>query len=123
MDRSREARRDGAKAPPRASKLTVKPRGGSNRRKQTGSLWSRLPKPVVIANACGRALRRSVPALVGVAILATVGGTAWAGYRFVTRSSRFEVTTIDVTGNQQVSKELIVASVPVHLGDNVFQTD
>src|SRR3954462_1747554 len=116
MDRSREARRDGAKAPPRASKLTVKPRGGSNRRKQTGSLWSRLPRPAVIADACGRALRRSVPALVGIGILATVGGTAWAGYRFVTTSSRFAITTIDVKGNHEVPTEQIVALVPVRVG-------
>lgn len=125
MDRSREGRRDGAKQPrpkpPSSSRLTFKARG--NRRKQTGSVWSRLPKPAVIADACGRALRRSVPALIGMGVLAAVGGTAWAGYRFVTTSPRFAITNIEVTGNRQLQADQIVASLPAHVGDNVFATD
>lgn len=107
--------------PPRASRLTLKPK--KNRRKQTGSVWTRLPKPAVVADSCGRALRRSVPALVGAAVLATVGGTAWAGYRFVTTSPRFAITKIEVTGNSHVPTEQIVASLPVRIGENVFSTD
>jgi cell division septal protein FtsQ len=121
MDRSREARRDGAKqAPPSASRLTFKGRRGNRRKAQTGSLWSKLPKPAVIADACSRVLRRSVPALIALAIFGMVGGTAWAGYRFVTHSQRFAVTTIDVSGNRQVSSDEITANVPAHVGDNVF---
>src|ERR1041385_7435233 len=102
MDRSR---RDGEKLPPAASRLTVKPRRGNNRKKtQPGSLWARLPKPALIADACSRVLRRSVPALIALAILGTLGGTAWAGYRFVTHSQRFAITTIDVSGNRQVTR-------------------
>src|SRR5258706_78602 len=74
MDRSR---RSGAKeaaptTPPNASRLTIKPR--RNRRRQ-GSLWSRMPKPPQIANACGRALRRSLPALPGLGGLSTAHTT------------------------------------------------
>src|SRR5262245_9329103 len=99
MDRSRRAgtkRRDETPSqsrlePPPASRLTVKAR--PNRRRATtggtGTVWSRLPKPPVIADACGRALRRALPALVGIGVLGAVGGTAWAGYRFVTTSARF----------------------------------
>ncbi|HUS29541.1 MAG TPA: FtsQ-type POTRA domain-containing protein [Kofleriaceae bacterium] len=68
-------------------------------------------------------LRRSVPALIGLAVLGTVGGTAWAGYRFVTHSPRFAVTTIDVTGNRQVTTDEIMGSLPAHAGDNVFSVD
>lgn len=121
MDRSRRA---GAKEtrpqPPPASRLTVKAR--PNRRKATprGSLWSQLPRPAAIADACGRALRRSVPALIGLFVIAAVSGSAWAGYRFVTTSPRFAVTTIEVNGNQVVTDDQILAVLPVRVGDNVF---
>ena len=124
MDRSREARRDGAKqSPPPASRLTFKARRGNRRKTQSGSLWSKLPKPGALADACSRVLRRSVPALIALAILGTVGGTAWAGYRFVTHSQRFAITTIEVSGNRQVSTDEITANVPAHVGDNVFGVD
>lgn len=129
MDRSLRSGRERAGSspdpraqPPRASRLTLK-QPKRNRRKQQGSVWSRLPKPASIADACGRALRRSVPALVGVAVLATVGGTAWAGYRFVTTSQRFAITDIKIEGNNRLPTEQIVASLPVHVGDNVFSTN
>src|SRR5437868_942377 len=109
MDRSlREGTKQSRPQPPRASRLTLKPK--KNRRKQQGSVWSRLPKPAVLADACGRALRRGVPAMIGIAVLATVGGTAWAGYRFVTTSPRFAITEINVSGNSRVPTDQIVAS-------------
>jgi cell division protein FtsQ len=82
-----------------------------------------MPKPAAIGSACGRVLRRSVPALVGASVLAAVGGTAWAGYRFVTTSSRFAITTFEVNGNHVLSDEQIVAALPARIGDNVFATD
>ena len=67
-----------------------------------------MPKPAAIADACGRVLRRSVPALVGARrCVAAVGGTAWAGYRFVTTSPRFAITTIEVHGNRHLSDDQI----------------
>jgi cell division protein FtsQ len=75
---------------------------------------------VQIADACGRALRRSLPALIAIGVLAAVGGTAWAGYRFVTSSSRFAITEIAVNGNRQLSADQIRALIPAHVGDNVF---
>lgn len=82
-----------------------------------------MPKPVVIADACGRALRRSLPALIALFVVAAISGTAWAGYRFVTTSSRFAITAIDVNGNQQLTDEQIRAAVSVRVGDNVFSSD
>jgi cell division protein FtsQ len=124
MDRSLGARRDGAKpAPPSASRLTFKGRRGNRRKTQPGSVWSKLPKPQAIADACSRVLRRSVPALIGLAVLGTVGGTAWAGYRFVTHSPRFAITNIEVSGNRQVTTDEILANLPAHSGDNVFEVD
>jgi cell division protein FtsQ len=123
MDRSRRGTgkqpASRASQPPSSSRLTVKSK--SNRRLK-GSLWARLPKPPAIADACGRALRRSVPALVGAGIMFAVGGTAWAGYRFVTTSSHFAITTVEVEGNQQLATEAIVASLPARVGDNMFAT-
>lgn len=121
MDRSQRAGASKTRSrPPSTSRLTVKAR--PNRRKP-GTFWSRLPRPAAIGCACGRVLRRSVPALVGAGVLAAVGGTAWAGYQFVTTSSRFAITTIEVNGNHVLSDEQIVAALPASIGDNVFATD
>ncbi|HEY0254255.1 MAG TPA: FtsQ-type POTRA domain-containing protein [Kofleriaceae bacterium] len=79
-----------------------------------------MPKPAVVVNACGKMLRRSLPALVGLGIVSAIGGTAWAGYRFVTTSPRFEIATIEVHGNQHVAADQIRAMLPVAIGDNVF---
>lgn len=124
MDRSHRggAKQSPSRPPPAASRLTVKPR--KNRRKrETGSLWSRLPRPAAIADACGRALRRSVPAAIGVAIVGAIGGAAWGGYRFVTTSSRFAITDVAIHGTHHLSADQIRATLPVHAGDNVFRTD
>lgn len=121
MDRSRRGsgKQPRPSTPPAASRLTVKAR--PNRRRQ-GSLWTRLPKPPVIADACGRALRRSLPVVAGAGVLLAIGGTAWAGYRFVTTSPRFAVTTIEVNGNTVLSDEQIMSVLPARVGDNVFAT-
>ncbi len=74
----------------------------------------------MIANACGRLVRRSLPALIGLAVIGAIGGTAWAGYRFVTTSPRFAISAIDVHGNHHVTADQARAALPVALGDNVF---
>lgn len=83
-------------------------------------LWARLPKPAMIVNGCGRALRRSLPAMVGLVVVGAVGGTAWAGYRFVTTSPRFAITAIEVHGNHHVDPDQVRAALPIAVGDNVF---
>jgi cell division protein FtsQ len=103
--------------------LTVKARPNRRKAAPRGSLWSRLPKPAEIADACGRALRRSLPALIAAFVLGAVGGTAWAGYHFVTTSSRFAITEISISGTQQLSADQIRAGLPAKLGDNVFSID
>jgi cell division protein FtsQ len=105
--------------PPASSRLTLKPR---RNRRRPESLWSRLPKPGEIADSCGRALRRSLPALVGAGVLAAVGGSAWAGYRWVTTSPRFAIEQISVQGNHHLTADEIRAALPVHVGDNLFAT-
>jgi cell division protein FtsQ len=86
-------------------------------------MWSRVPKPGAIADACGRALRRSLPAVIGGAVLAAVGGPAYAGYHWVTTSSRFAITHFAVQGNHHLTADQILAAVPVHAGDNLFATN
>lgn len=121
MDRSRRGTKDGAASSvPQASRLTV--RGKKNRRRP-GSVWSRLPRPRVVADACGRALRRSLPALAATAGITVIGVGAWAGYRFVTTSPRFAITSIEVTGETHLTGDQIRAAIPVALGDNVFATN
>src|SRR5438874_10514811 len=103
--------------PPAASKLTVKPR--RNRRRQE-PMWSRVPRPRAIANACGRALRRSLSAAAAVAAIAALGGSAYAGYRFVTTSPRFAIEQIAIRGTHHLAADELRAVLPVQLGDNVF---
>jgi cell division protein FtsQ len=121
MDRSRPRGPKGTAAPsarpPAASRLTVRAR--RNRRKP-GALWTRLPDPKLAADACGRALRRAVPALAAAAALAVVGGGVFAGYRFLTRSPRFAITAIEIRGTHRLGADDVRAILPVHLGDNVF---
>ncbi len=122
MDRSRRGTKDGtAPAVPAASRLTV--RGKTKNRRRPGSVWSRLPRPRTIADACGRAVRRSLPALAATAGITVIGVGAWAGYRFVTTSERFAITSIEVTGETHLSADQIRAALPVKLGDNVFGTN
>jgi len=119
MDRSQRGGAKETTRPPASSRLTFRPR---KNRKKAGSIWSRVPRPAQMADACGRMLRRSAPAAAGLAIAAAVGGAAWAGYRFVTHSPRFAITRIEVHGNHHLSTEQVLADLPAHVGDNVFAT-
>lgn len=126
MDRSRrQAARESSPpqpvVPPRASRLTIRPK--TNRRRQVAQpLWERLPKPASVVDACGRALRRSLPALAALGVLAAISGTAWAGYRFATTSPRFAIDQIVVHGNHHLDDDQVRALLPIHVGDNVFET-
>jgi hypothetical protein len=119
MDRSR---REGASttrpatAPPVSSRLTVRKRN----RRRPGTVWSRLPKPAAIADACGRALRRSLPAAAVVTAGIAITGGLWAGYRWITTSPRFAITEITVQGAHHVDPDQLRAALPIHVGDSVF---
>jgi cell division protein FtsQ len=90
-----------------------------NRRRQ-GSLWQRLPRPSAIVRAIGRGLRRSLPLLIVLVIVGGVGGAAYAGYRFLTTSERFAVTSIVVSGNHALDEAAVRARLGVDEGDNIF---
>jgi cell division protein FtsQ len=77
----------------------------------------------VVADACGRAVRRSIPALAATAGITVIGIGVWAGYRFVTTSERFAITSIEVRGETHLSADQVRAQLPVKLGDNVFATN
>jgi cell division protein FtsQ len=120
MDRSRRQGANGARpatTPPALSRLTV--RKHKNRRRP-GSLWSRLPKSGVIADACGRAVRRALPAAAAVAVLGAASGGVWASHRWLTTSPRFAITEITVAGTHRVAPDELRAALPVRVGDNVF---
>jgi cell division septal protein FtsQ len=82
-----------------------------------------MPRPRVVVDACGRALRRSLPAIGVTAGLTAVGFGLYAGYRFLTTNERFAITTIEIRGEHHLSEDQIRARLPVHLGDNVFETN
>jgi len=82
-----------------------------------------MPNRSAVLDACGRALRRSLPALVATVIVLAVGSGAWLGYRFVTTSQRFAIATIEVQGAHQLSADGVRAALPVRLGSNIFTTD
>lgn len=121
MDRSRRQGANGARpatTPPASSRLTV--RKHKNRRRP-GSVWSRLPKSGAIADACGRAVRRSLPAIAAVAALGVISGAGWAGYRWITTSPRFAITAITIAGTHHVAPDDLRAALPIRVGDNVFE--
>src|SRR5258706_12381530 len=110
MDRSRRSgAKEKADAPPPASKLTL--RAKRNRRKPE-SIWSRVPRPRMVMDACGRAVRRALPAAAAIAAITAIGGTAWAGYRFVTTSSRFAITEISVRGSHHLTDAQVRPRLP-----------
>jgi len=128
MDRSR---RDATKlaratrsrpesAVPVASRLTLRAR---KNRRRPGSLWSRVPQPRAVADACGRALRRTLPAIAATSAITLASAGAWAGYRFVTTSERFAIRAIEIRGAAHLTEDQIRAALPVELGDNVFATN
>jgi cell division protein FtsQ len=109
--------------PPASSRLNVRRK---NRRKPA-SLWSRVasrrPSRREIVDACGRALRRSLPALAATCAIGIVCGALWLGYRFVTTSPRFAITEIQVAGNARLSADEIRDAMPIAIGDNIFAAD
>lgn len=124
MDRSR---RGGTKQErptppvPASSRLTV--RGARRNRKKRVSLWARVPDRRAVIDACGRALRRSLPAIAATAIVLALGAGAVLGYRFVTTSSRFAIARVEIRGAAQLSPDDLRVALPVRLGDNIFRAD
>jgi len=82
-----------------------------------------MPRPAALADACGRALRRSLPALAAIGVLGAIGGTAWAGYHFVTTSPRFAIDELAIHGTHQLSSDHVLGELPIRRGDNVFAAD
>lgn len=124
MDRSRRGERRETEAPsiPSSSRLTVRKKGSNNRRKPI-SLWSRVPKPRVMLDACGRAVRRGAPGIVATVVVAVLGGGLWLGYRFVTTSDRFAIDQIEVHGADRLSPEVVRAVLPIQRGENLITAD
>jgi cell division protein FtsQ len=104
-------------SPPASSRLTLRAR---KNRRRPASLWSRVPEAREIADACGRALRRSLPVLIAAGAALGVVAALWLGYQFVTTSARYAITSIEVRGTNRLSADEIRAALPVAAGDNVF---
>lgn len=104
-------------APPASSRLTLRAR---KNRRRPASLWSRVPRPHAIADACGRALRRSLPAVIATCAILGAGSAIWLGYHFLTTSERYAITSIEIRGTERLSPDELRAGLPVAIGDNVF---
>lgn len=77
----------------------------------------------MIADACGRALRRSITGIAALCVLAALGSFLWLGHRFVTTSPRFAITEIRIEGTERLSPDELRAAMPIHVGDNVFTAE
>jgi cell division protein FtsQ len=128
MDRSRRmgargrattAEQAAQPSPPSSSRITLRAR---KNRRRPAPLWSRMPRPAAIADACGRALRRSLSAAIAACVIVGAGGALWLAHRFVTTSPRYAITEIEVRGARHLSASEVRAIVPAALGDNVFLT-
>lgn len=123
MDRSRSTTTTapaGQVAPrvPRNSRIVLR----ANKRRPSPFI-TRLPRPGVVVEACGRALRRSAPALVALIGVGAVAGGVWATHHFFTTSPRFAVATIAVRGSHVLSDDQVRELLPFRMGDNVFSVD
>jgi cell division protein FtsQ len=120
MDRSRRGERRETEAPsiPSSSRLTVRKKN----RRRPASIWSRI-RPRDAVDACGRAIRRSVPAILATVAITGLGSGLWLGYRFVTTSDRFAIDHIEVRGTERLTADQVRASLPVSIGDNLFTAD
>lgn len=116
-----DAAPDGADDPwrPARSRIVLrKPRG--NRRVLSAR---RLPPPRELLDACGRAIRRSTPALVGLALVAAFGAAAALSHRWITTSERFAIRRLEIRGAHTLATAAVAELLPVHLGDNMFASD
>jgi cell division protein FtsQ len=95
-------------------------RAGKNRRRAQPA---QLPRPRQIADACGRALRRSVPGLIAAGAITAVAFAVWGGHHFLTTSPRFAIDTIVVSGARDLSVDAVLERLPARRGDNIFVTD
>lgn len=82
-----------------------------------------MPNPRAVVDVCGRAVRRSVPALIAAAAVTAVGAGVVTSYKFVTTSPRFAITSIEINGEHHLTEEQIRAVVQVKVGHNVFAAD
>lgn len=110
---------------PSESRLTL---GNARRNKRRSApLRARVPElrrvPGAVADACGRALRRSAPMMLVLAIGGALATGGFYGYRFITTSPRFAIAAIDIRGTHTVSPERLRARLPVGLGHNIFAAD
>lgn len=92
-----------------------------NRRiRQRRRLRSVLPAPRALAKAAGRGLRRAAPALVAAAAAAAIATGVVFGVRWLSRSPRFAVHHISVSGNARVTQDEILRRAGIAAGENVF---
>ncbi len=82
-----------------------------------------MPAAREVIDACGRAVRRCAPALVGLAMVAAFGGTAALSHDWITTSPRFAIGAIEVRGAETLSPAAVAELLPVHPGDNMFAAD
>jgi POTRA domain, FtsQ-type len=105
-------------APARSRIVLRKPKG--NRRLASAR---RLPPVHECLDACGRALRRCAPVLVGLAMISAFGAAAALSHNWITTSQRFAIGAIDIRGTRVIDAAEAKALLPVHLGDNMFAAD
>lgn len=82
-----------------------------------------MPRPRVMLDACGRAVRRGVPAIVATVVVTALGTGLWFGYQFITTSDRFAIDQIEVRGADRLSPELVRAALPIQRGENLITAD
>jgi cell division protein FtsQ len=112
---------------PARSRLVAKATGSAgptgNRRKPAAMRTRRKLEVRAAVDACGRALRRSVPALAAVGVIAVIAVGGYLGYRYVTTSPRFAIATIEVHGNRTLTADEIRGLMTARIGDNLFLAD
>ena len=63
-----------------------------------------------------------MPTLIASTVAAAGVTGVYVGYRFITRSPHFAITTIEIRGTHNLSTSAVLAQLPVHTGENIFVT-
>ena len=82
-----------------------------------------MPDAAAVRGACARALKRSLPVLIGLCAVAGVATAGWFGYQWLLTSDRFDIEAIDVRGTRTLDAEHVRLIAGVSVGDNVFRLD
>jgi cell division septal protein FtsQ len=92
-------------------------------RRRPATLIARLPSPRRAGRWLAASARRSLPGLIGLALIGALALGAVLGHRWLTSSPRFALAVIELEGNRTLDRAHVLARLGAAPGDNLFELD